>query len=167
MKVLVSFLGGDQDRPVVVGCLYNAQNPLPQVLPSLAARSGIRSRSTPGGGGSSEIMFDDRTGSEQLFIHAQRNFDEEVGQSHATTIGADRREVVERDKVSTVRGSRTDETIGTHARTTVHESYSLNVSKGMIRGDQVPGDLPDRHEVVDHPTIPTKRASPGSTGCAP
>src|SRR5262249_20267565 len=55
MEVLVSFLGGDPDRPVIIGCLANAHNPVPHALPQSKTRSGIRTRSSPGGGGHNEI----------------------------------------------------------------------------------------------------------------
>lgn len=114
MEVLVSFLGGDPDRPVVIGCVPNAVNPPQYGLPSSATRSGIRTRTSPSGGGSNEILFEDRAGAEQLYVHAQRDLDEEVGLdrtakiagSDATTIGADGR--------TKVGGHRYDETLGDH-----------------------------------------------------
>src|ERR1700722_18425911 len=102
MEVLVSFLGGDEDRPVVVGCLYNAQNPVPYGLPASASRSGIRTSSTPGGGGANEISFEDRSGAEQLYLRAERNLDEEVGNDRRAVIRGDRAEAVEGDARSTV-----------------------------------------------------------------
>ncbi|MFO0757230.1 MAG: type VI secretion system tip protein TssI/VgrG [Byssovorax sp.] len=112
MEVLVSFLGGDQDRPVVVGCLYNAQNPPAYGLPGQVTRSGIRSNSTPGGGGSNEIAFDDRAGSEQLYVHAERNLDEEVGNDRSTLVRHNRVETVEGEDRSIVGGARSEETGG-------------------------------------------------------
>lgn len=114
MEVLVSFLGGDPDRPVVIGCVPNAINPPQYGLPSSATRSGIRTRTSPSGGGSNEISFEDRAGAEQLYVHAQRDLDEEVGldrtvkiaRSDATTVGADAR--------TKVGGHRYDETQGDH-----------------------------------------------------
>jgi len=126
MEVLVSFLGGDQDRPVVVGCLYNAKNPPPYSVPELAARSGIRTRSTPNSAGWNEVAFDDRAGREQIFIHAERDLEEEVGNDHATLVGRDRRELVEHHRLTTVRGDRTDETSGSHS-VTVRGGRSVRV----------------------------------------
>jgi type VI secretion system secreted protein VgrG len=112
MEVVVNFLGGDQDRPVVMGCLYNAQNPVPHALPGADARSGIRTNSTPGGGGSNEIAFEDRSGNEQLYIHAQRNLDEEVGNNRTAVVHGIRSETVDGGALSLVRAHRADTTVG-------------------------------------------------------
>jgi type VI secretion system secreted protein VgrG len=86
MEAIVSFLGGDPDRPVVVGCSYNATRPRPFPLPLAKTRSGIRTQSTPGGNGSNELSFEDKYGSEQIYLHAQRDFDEVVDGNHTTNV---------------------------------------------------------------------------------
>jgi type VI secretion system secreted protein VgrG len=78
MEVLVTFLGGDPDRPVVVGCLYNGIHPTPEPLPYQSSRSVIRTQSTPGGGGFNELSFDDTKGRERLYMHAEKDFDIEI-----------------------------------------------------------------------------------------
>ncbi|MEO7327166.1 MAG: type VI secretion system tip protein TssI/VgrG, partial [Minicystis sp.] len=127
MEVLVSFLGGDQDRPVVVGCLYNAQNPPPHPLPGNATRSGIRTRSTPGGAGANEIAFEDRAGNEQLFVRAQRNLDEEVGLDRSEKVARDATETVGANLRTRVGQHRDDETEGDH-RVTVQGGRSVTVA---------------------------------------
>jgi type VI secretion system secreted protein VgrG len=97
--VLVTFLGGDVDRPVVTGCVYNGIQPVPYTLPEKKTQSGIKTRSTPGGEGFNEILFDDEKGGELLSLRAQRDLVETVvkdrrstvGGSTVTTIGADRK----------------------------------------------------------------------------
>lgn len=133
MEVLVGFLGGDVDRPVVVGCLFNASNPPPYGLPTDASRSGIRTRTTPGGGGSNEIAFEDAAGREQLYVHAQRNLDEAVGADRSATIGGDLREAVEHDRESTVGGTRRDQTAGDHL-STIQGAYRL-VTEGSLSAE--------------------------------
>src|SRR5262249_40965481 len=59
MEVLVMFVGGDVDRPMVIGCAYNATHPHPFSLPTQKTRSGIRTQSTLGGGGFNELSFED------------------------------------------------------------------------------------------------------------
>ncbi|MFO0551108.1 MAG: type VI secretion system tip protein TssI/VgrG [Polyangiaceae bacterium] len=102
MEVLVSFLGGDVDRPVVVGCLTNAHHPYTHPLPGSKTRSGIRSNTSPGGQGYNEISFDDAAGSELLRLTAQRDMHEVVGQSADRRIGRDGRTSVGRDQFTTV-----------------------------------------------------------------
>lgn len=87
MEVLVSFLGGDPDRPMVVGCVPNATHPPPYPLPENHTKSGIKTESTPGGGGFNEIMFNDAAGGEVIAIRAQRNFAETVLADHLQTVG--------------------------------------------------------------------------------
>ena len=104
MEVLVTFLGGDQDRPVVTGCVYNAANPVPHGLPAQQERSGIRTQTTPGGGGSNEIAFDDARGREQLYVHAQRDLDEMVDRNHTLLVRGDERLRVLGSRVDIVEG---------------------------------------------------------------
>lgn len=111
-EVLVSFVGGDPDRPVVLGCLPGSASPLPYALPSEASKSGIRSRSL-GGGGYSEIMFEDRAGAELLSVRAERDHEEVVigaqrvgvGGAQRTAIGADRAALIGGDDRLEVGGS--------------------------------------------------------------
>ncbi|MEM9695668.1 MAG: type VI secretion system tip protein TssI/VgrG, partial [Myxococcota bacterium] len=86
MEVLVAFMGGDPDRPVVVGSLYNATHPTPELLPDRQTRSGIRTQSTPGGGGFNELSFEDRKGTERVFLHAEKDFEEVVNDTHSLNV---------------------------------------------------------------------------------
>lgn len=81
MEVLVSFLGGDVDRPIITGSVYNATHPLPFELPEQATRSGLRSRSV-GAEGFNELSFDDKAGHEQVYLHAERDWLAEVKGQH-------------------------------------------------------------------------------------
>ncbi len=72
-EVAVAYMDGDPDRPVVVGTLYNGAQPGPYSLPEDATRSGIRTRSTPGGAGGHELTFEDRAGEESVVLRSQRN----------------------------------------------------------------------------------------------
>jgi type VI secretion system secreted protein VgrG len=74
-EVLVDFIEGDPDRPIITGRVYHANNHIPYPLPDEKTKSTIRSESSPGGGGFNELCFEDRKGGEQVFIHAQRNMD--------------------------------------------------------------------------------------------
>lgn len=127
-EVVVVFEGGDPDRPIVLGGVHNAVTPTPFTLPGDASRSGIRTRSTPGGDGFNEISFEDKRGAEQFFVRAQRDHDSVVlrnrtavvhaddrvevrGQSD-TAVHGDARRRVDRDDHDEVRGDRRDHTVG-------------------------------------------------------
>ncbi|MCF5141023.1 type VI secretion system tip protein VgrG [Pseudomonas sp. PA-6-1D] len=78
MEVLVGFVNGDVDMPLVMGCLPNAANLLPLDLPAEKTRSLFRSQSTPGGGGYNELRIEDRKGAEEIYLRAQRDWTQHV-----------------------------------------------------------------------------------------
>ncbi|MFO0549590.1 MAG: type VI secretion system tip protein TssI/VgrG [Polyangiaceae bacterium] len=104
MEVLVTFIGGDPDRPVVAGCLYNATHPLPEQLPMRQTRSGIRTQSTPAGNGFNELSFDDAAGTERLYMHAQKDLHVVVNDGHTTTVKGKQEIVVSANQETTIRG---------------------------------------------------------------
>lgn len=88
-EVLVDFLDGDVDRPVVVSALFNGDNRQPQQLPADATRAVLyRGLSVPGNKGKNEISCEDRAGKEEIFLHAQRDLNETILRSHSESIGA-------------------------------------------------------------------------------
>ena len=70
-EVIVDFLEGDPDRPIIVGSVYNADQMPPYTLPAGAVVSGLKSNSTKGGGGYNEMSMDDTKSKEKITIHAQ------------------------------------------------------------------------------------------------
>jgi type VI secretion system secreted protein VgrG len=86
-EVVVEFLEGDPDRPLVIGTVYNDEYKLPYDLPSKKTVSGLKSDSTKGGGGYNEWNFEDKKGSEQIGIHAQKDLDVVVLNAETRTIG--------------------------------------------------------------------------------
>lgn len=128
-EVVVGFLDGDPDRPIVTGAVYNGANPPPIDLPAEKTKSTLRSASSPGGLGSNELRFEDAAGQEQLYLHAERDLEAvvgndasrsvgrdeavEVGRDHACRIGGDRRLTVGGDEVIAVAGRSTLEVVGT------------------------------------------------------
>ncbi|KAF2394576.1 type VI secretion system tip protein VgrG [Pseudomonas frederiksbergensis] len=74
MEVLVGFSEGDPDKPLIIGCLPNAATPVPLDLPAQHTQSILRSQSSPGGGGYNELRIEDRKGSEEIALRAQRDF---------------------------------------------------------------------------------------------
>ncbi|MDM8192314.1 type VI secretion system tip protein VgrG [Pseudomonas koreensis] len=78
MEVLVGFIDGDADKPLVMGCLPNAATPVPLDLPADKTRSIFRSQSSPGGGGYNELRIEDKKGAEEIYLRAQRNWTQHV-----------------------------------------------------------------------------------------
>ncbi|MEM9454305.1 MAG: type VI secretion system tip protein TssI/VgrG [Myxococcota bacterium] len=141
MEVVVEFLEGNPDRPLVTGCVYNGDNSPPFSLPDSKTQSGIRTNSSIGSG-SNELRFEDAAGAEELFIHAQKDQNSVVenDQTHTVhndqtiTIDNDRTKVVHNnqsetvdvDKSITVGGNHTESVTGDYS-TTVGGSQTLTV----------------------------------------
>jgi type VI secretion system secreted protein VgrG len=87
-EVIVSFLEGDPDRPIITGRVYNDRQMPPYALPADAAQSGIKSRSTKGGSSEdfNEFRFDDTKGNEKIYLHAQMDLEEYIENSQTTTV---------------------------------------------------------------------------------
>src|SRR5690554_5532467 len=98
MEVLVSFLEGDPDQPLVSGCLYNSAHPVPCELPEHKTRSLFKSLSSPGGNGFNELCIEDRAGEEQIFIHAQRDWDQNIQHDQRIRVGNERHERIEANR---------------------------------------------------------------------
>lgn len=87
MEVVVDFLEGDPDQPIVTGCVYNGVNRPPQPLPQFATRSGIKTLSSKGGGGTNELGFEDKKGSEEVFLQAEKDFNVNVKANKTVSVG--------------------------------------------------------------------------------
>ncbi|MCX4240627.1 type VI secretion system Vgr family protein [Paraliomyxa miuraensis] len=105
MEVVVEFLDGSPDRPLVTGCVYNSANTPPYPLPAEKTKSTIKSNSSVGGGGFNELRFEDAKGSEEVFIHAQKDMNEVVLNHHSTTVGHNQTHNVDVDRTRTVKGN--------------------------------------------------------------
>jgi type VI secretion system secreted protein VgrG len=125
MEVLVTFLGGNVDRPVVTGCLYNATHPPPFQLPDEKARSGLRTQ-TLAGEGLNELSFNDEAGAEQIFLGAQRDLDQRVGRNHTLFVEGDELVTVAGEHRQSVGGSLLTE-VAAHLHQTVAMNHSLTV----------------------------------------
>ena len=100
MEVLVTFLEGDPDQPLVTGCLYHKENAVPYELPANKTRSVFKTLSSPGGGGYNELRIEDRKGAEQIYLHAQRDWDENIEQDRKIRVGHERHDTVEANSYS-------------------------------------------------------------------
>jgi len=142
-EVIVTFLEGDPDQPMITGCVYNAANMPPYPLPAQKTVSGVRTRSSTGGGGFNELRFEDNKGKEQLYTRAQRDRLEEVGNDRTTTVARDQALTVGRHLTRHVEGSET---------VVVEGDRSLEVVGAqtvVTRGDLEVVTRGDRKEQID------------------
>ncbi|MBF0466339.1 MAG: type VI secretion system tip protein VgrG [Nitrospirae bacterium] len=120
-EVVVSFIEGDPDRPIITGCVYNGEQTVPYTLPADKTKSTIKTKSSLGGGGNNELRFEDKKGSEQVYIHAQKNMDVEVENNKTLTVGKARSGTI---------GTNDTLSVGNNRNTTVQQDDSLKVNKG-------------------------------------
>jgi type VI secretion system secreted protein VgrG len=105
-EVIVDFLEGDPDQPIVTGRVYNGDCMPPYALPDMATRLAIKSSSSKGGGGFNEIRLEDKKGSEQVFINAEKNQDVRVKKDAFEWIGNERHLIVTTDQIEKVSGDK-------------------------------------------------------------
>lgn len=86
-EVIVDFLEGDPDRPIITGRVYNADETVGYTLPDEKTKSWIKSNSSKGGGGYNELRFEDASDKEEVFLQAQKDFNENVKNNHSVTVG--------------------------------------------------------------------------------
>ena len=112
-EVIVDFLNGDPDAPIITGRVYNAANMPPWSLPENETQMGIYSRSTPDGNyhTANAIRFEDKMGQEQVWIHAERNQDIEVERDESHWVGHDRKKEIGNDQSERV-GSNNKVSVG-------------------------------------------------------
>lgn len=133
-EVAVGFIDGDPDRPVMVGCFYNGEMLPVFAVPDEQTKSGIRTRSTVKGGAAdfSEFSFDDKKGSELVFLHAQRDLATEVEHDQTLTVDNCRIVAVKQDETVDIGGRQT---------VTVKADRTVKVSEGNDSLTVAFGDL--------------------------
>lgn len=98
MEVIVEFLEGDPDQPIIKGCVYNKAAMPPYTLPDEKTKMTIKSDSSKGGQGFNEFRFEDKKGSEQVFIHGEKDLDVRIKNDRREWTGNDQHLVVKRDR---------------------------------------------------------------------
>jgi type VI secretion system secreted protein VgrG len=129
-EVIVDFLEGDPDRPIITGRVYNAEQVPPYELPASGTMSGVKSRSSKGGTGENfnEIRFEDEKGEEEIYIHAEKDKKEVVEHDNSEDIGNDERITVGNDQALSVKKNQTI-SIGESRTETVGEDESISIAK--------------------------------------
>ena len=95
MEVVVTFLEGDPDQPLITGCVINKVTPAPYKLPELKTRTVLRSRSSPDTGGYNELTIEDRAGLELIYLRAQRDMERQILHDSRLEVGRDRWESIQ------------------------------------------------------------------------
>lgn len=122
-EVVVTFIDGDPDKPLVTGCVYNGENSLPYALPANQTQSGIKTNSSKGGGGFNELRFEDKKDAEEVFLQAQKDLKTNILNDATHTIGHDEIRTVKNDRTRTIEEGNDSTTISKGNRT-------VTVSKG-------------------------------------
>ena len=142
-EVIVEFLDGDPDQPIVTGSVYNADNPPPYGLPDERTKSTIKSDSSLGGGGYNEIRFEDAKGKEEIFLHGQKDWNVVIENNETDKIGVDRTVSVGRNEDVTIGQNRTEKvggnqtvSVGANKTETVQISSAetIGVAKALTIG---------------------------------
>jgi type VI secretion system secreted protein VgrG len=129
-EVIVDFLEGDPDQPIITGRVYNDLNMPPWELPGNKTQTGVLTRSSQDGvyDNANAIRFEDKKGAEQLWIHAEKNQDIEVENDETHWVGRDRKKTIDNDETSHIKHDRT-ETVDNNETITVHGARTETVDK--------------------------------------
>jgi type VI secretion system secreted protein VgrG len=129
-EVIVDFLEGDPDRPIITGRVYNADNMPPYTLPDNKTQTGIKTRSTKGGNPQNfnELRFEDLKDEEEVYLQAEKDLNILVKNDETRDVGHDRVKNVTNDERSTITGKRTEE-VGKDEKITIHGNRTETVDK--------------------------------------
>jgi type VI secretion system secreted protein VgrG len=143
-EVVIQYLQGNPDRPLVIGQLYNQSHMPPWDLPGNKTQSGIISRSSTGASpdNANWLRFEDQKGNEQLFIHAEKDQKIEVEHDESHWVGHDRKKTIDHDETTLVKHDRTetvdhDETITVHNNRKERVDHNEDISIGDNRTEKV------------------------------
>jgi type VI secretion system secreted protein VgrG len=137
-EVIVEFLEGDPDHPIITGRVYNGKYKPPYDLPANKTQSGIKTRSTPNGTPENfnEIRFEDKKGKEEISVHAERNLSTSVEADESRSVGGSRSSTIQKDESLTVaKGNRTISVqTGTHTET-IKGDTKITITTGTYSHD--------------------------------
>lgn len=137
-EVIVEFLEGDPDRPLITGRVYHGTNKPPYALPEHKTRSTIKSNSSKGGGGSNELRFEDLKDKEEIYLHGQKDWtikiendkNQDIGHDETLHVGNDRTKNVDKNQTETVGENKTI-SVGKNHSESIGESASITIGKNL------------------------------------
>lgn len=136
MEVVVDFLEGDPDQPLVTGCVYNGDAMPPYALPGEQTKSTIKSNSSKGGGGFNEIRFEDKKDAEEIFVQAEKDFNRVVKNNDTLKVGFEKAD--KGDQTIDIKNDRTID-VGNDLTTTVKNDETRTVNNNQtitVKADQ-------------------------------
>jgi type VI secretion system secreted protein VgrG len=154
-EVIVSFLEGDPDQPLITGRVYNGTNQAPYALPGDKTKSSIKTLTSPGGGGYNELRFEDASGSEEVYLHSQKDWNIVVLNDRTQTVGHDSTDTIDHDQTLEVKHDRFRK-VGHHEAVEIAADQLIKV--GADRTESVGGnesvkiDKNRTHEVLGNDT---------------
>ncbi|EKK5199878.1 type VI secretion system Vgr family protein [Cronobacter sakazakii] len=126
-EVVVDFINGDPDRPLITGRVYNEASMPPWALPAAATQMGFLSRSKDGSpDNANALRFEDKAGEEQVWLHAEKNMDTEIENDETHSVGSNRTKTIGANETTTVKKNRT-ETVVENETITVHQNRTETV----------------------------------------
>ena len=148
-EVIVDFLEGDPDQPIITGCVYNGANLPPYPLPGEKTKSTLKSHSSKGGGGFNEFRFEDKKGSEEIFLHGQKNWTIAILNDKTQTVGHDETLDVGNNRTKNVKKDQS-ETIGENKTISVGKNHTESISEnaGVTIGKNFTEDIGEASETT-------------------
>ena len=135
-EVIVDFLEGDPDCPIITGRVYHGTNTPPYPLPAEQTKSTVKSNSSKGGGGFNEFRFEDKKGNEEIYLHGQKNWtiailndkNQTVGHDETLDVGNNRTKSVKKDQSETIGENKTI-SVGKNHTESITENASVDIGK--------------------------------------
>jgi type VI secretion system secreted protein VgrG len=141
MEVLVDFIDGNPDHPLVTGCVYNADMMPPYALDANKTQAGLKTRSSKGGGSDdfNELRFEDKKGSEEVYFHGQKDFNRVVEHDDTETIGHDQTNKIKNDRTTEVQEGNEKLTVSQGNRDVIvsmgNDSHDVKMGNISVKAD--------------------------------
>ncbi|WP_336851834.1 type VI secretion system Vgr family protein [Pseudescherichia vulneris] len=130
-EVVIDFINGDPDRPIITGRVYNEGSMPPWTLPAAATQMGFFSRSKDGHkDNANALRFEDKAGAEQIWVHAERNMDTDIENSETHSVGVDRTKTIGQDEHVKVKRNR-DVNVGVNSTSNTGSQHKINVGENQ------------------------------------